>query len=83
MKKLDDLVKKFRFFTPRFLHLKAYFKYLQNNGSKAKHILKEAAIEALKVSSDFESTWIAKSFSLWFEDKLIKDRQGMTLFPLQ
>lgn len=82
MKVLSKLVKTFRFFSPRYLHFKAYVELIQNKEKKAKSLLKEAAKEAKIISSKFESAWIAKSYSLWFDNKLIKDGAGVKLYPL-
>ncbi|KAF5292379.1 hypothetical protein FQA39_LY03413 [Lamprigera yunnana] len=62
---MDNACKIIKVIIPRYLHLKAYFKYIQNLETKAFQLLEKAKGFALKYGNELELAWIGHSKKAW------------------
>ncbi|XP_063908032.1 adenylate cyclase type 10-like [Zophobas morio] len=73
--KLKDAQKKWIFFKPRYLHLKAYHARLQGKSSEAVTILKQANKAATEQGNILEECWTMLHSTCWFGGYVFDKRQ--------
>lgn len=66
LKKLKLLACKFTVFKPRYLHLNAYWKYLQHKQAQARKLLSASVHEADCTGNKFDKEWATHSKQAWF-----------------
>ena len=79
LKRLKLLARKFTFFKPRYLHLNAYWKYLQHKQVKARKLLNASVHEASKSGNRFDAERATRSTQTWFETTSTKSTDSSVL----